>query len=609
RLKRPHGFSNPGGFDYEGWLFQHGIRATGYVRSRGENRRLVESQGYPVARLRQYLDGRFDLEFRDSEYLGIAKALAIGLRHDLNDDQWQILRATGTSHLMAISGLHIGLVAGFTFLLARRLWSRAGSAPLYLAAPRFAALPALLAALIYAALAGFSIPTQRALVMVVVVMAAMLLRGRPYPSHSLAVAMLLILLVDPLAVLSAGFWLSFVAVAIILFGMGGRVSGRGFWWRWGRVHWLVAIGLLPVLLAFFGENPLLSPLANLLAVPWVGMVVVPLVLAGTLLLVPLPALGEWLLLAGLKAVELFWPFLDWLAGLDLVYRIPPVTQPLFLAAGGIGVILLLSPRGFPGRWLGVVWLTPLVFAPLDEGPEAGSAWLTLLDVGQGLAAVVRTSNHLLVYDTGPRYSAHFDAGHAVVEPYLRSLGIGYIDTLVISHGDNDHAGGAESLLAAVPAGLILTGEPDQRWPTATTCRRGRRWQWDGVMFRILHPGKELSSQDNNNSCVLQVSVDGESILLPGDIESTVEEALVEIFGSELRSRIMVAPHHGSRTSSSEEFLAAVSPEHILFSVGYRNRFGLPPMQVLQRYRSHGAADHETASRGAITFKLGKENGE
>ncbi|MCP4042300.1 MAG: MBL fold metallo-hydrolase, partial [Gammaproteobacteria bacterium] len=227
----------------------------------------------------------------------------------------------------------------------------------------------------------------------------------------------------------------------------------------------------------------------------------------------------------------------------------------------------------------------------------------------GLAAVVRTSNHLLVYDTGPRYSAHFDAGHAVVEPYLRSLGIGYIDTLVISHGDNDHAGGAESLLAAVPAGLILTGEPDQRWPTATTCRRGRRWQWDGVMFRILHPGKELSSQDNNNSCVLQVSVDGESILLPGDIESTVEEALVEIFGSELRSRIMVAPHHGSRTSSSEEFLAAVSPEHILFSVGYRNRFGLPAMQVLQRYRSHGAADHETASRGAITFKLGKENGE
>ncbi len=607
RLKQPHGFSNPGGFDYEGWLFRHGIRASGYVRSRGENRKLAETHGYPVARLRQYLDSLFNTAFENHDYGGIVKALAIGLRHDLKDEHWRVLRTTGTTHLMAISGLHIGLVAGFTFLLARRIWSGLGSAPLYLAAPRFAALPALLAALVYASLAGFSIPTQRALIMVAVVMVATFLRSKPFPSHSLALALFLILILDPLAVLSAGFWLSFAAVAIILFGMSGRLSGQGFWWRWGRVHWLVAVGLLPLLLAFFGENPLLSPLANLVAVPWMGIIVVPLVLVGSLLLIPLPALGKWLLLAGLEAVELIWPFLEWLADLDLVYRIPPVTNPMILAAGTVGVVLLLSPKGFPGRWLGILWLTPLVFVPAGRGPVDGEAWFTLLDVGQGLSAVVRTRDHVLVYDTGPRYSARFDAGHAVVAPFLGSQGIGPIDALVISHNDNDHAGGAESLLAANPTSRILVSEPDARWPLAEHCRRGRRWQWDGVGFQFLHPGADSSGKDNNNSCVLQVTVGETSLLLPGDIESAPERELVALSGAELRSDILVAPHHGSLTSSSEEFLAAVRPEHVLFSIGYRNRFGFPKEKVLARYREIGAATHDTAGHGSITFVLGGDS--
>ncbi len=601
RLKRPHGFSNPGSFDYERWLFQRGIQATGYVRGKAENRRLGPAAAYPLARLRERVAGIIDQALPDHAAAGIVKALAVGVRDGISDSQWQVFRATGTGHLMAISGLHIGLVAALSFFLARRLWSLSSRAVLLLAAPRAAALVAMLAATMYAGLAGFALPTQRALVMVASFMAAVYLRGAVAPGRGLMLALLVVLVVDPLAVLSAGFWLSFGAVAVILLGMGGRLAATGPWWRWGRVHGLVAVGLLPLTLAFFGENPWVSPLANLVAVPWMGLFVVPLVLAGVLFTLPFPVLGEWLLMGAATAVEWLWPALAWLAQQDLVYRTPSSGEPWLVVAAGIGVALLLLPRGFPGRWVGLLWMAPLVLS-VPERPAPGRLWVTLLDVGQGLAAVVRTSDHVLVYDTGPRFSAHFDAGRSVLIPFLRSQGIAKVDTLVVSHGDNDHAGGAGSLLQEMPVVSLLTSVSG-RWPMAVPCHAGQAWRWDGVDFRILHPGQSASGKGNNHSCVLRIVSEEASFLLPGDIETGPERVLERHYGAELRADVLVAPHHGSNTSSSARFLDAVAPRQALFTVGYRNRFGFPAEAVRVRYRERAIRTHNTALHGAITVSV------
>ena len=601
RLKRPHGLSNPGGFDYERWLFQRGIQATGYVRDAAENRRLGNSGSYGLARLRQRIAGIITTALADSAAAGIVTALAVGVRDGIDDSQWQVLRLTGTGHLMAISGLHIGLVSGLSFFFARRIWSLSSRATLRLAAPRAAALVAILAAAVYASLAGFALPTQRALIMVAGFMAALFLRRAIAPGRGLAWALMAVLVADPLSVLSAGFWLSFAAVAVILLGMSGRLRASGPWWRWGRVHWLVAVGLLPLTLAFFGENPLLSPLANLVAVPWMGVVVVPLVLSGVLFILPLPTVGEGLLLIAAKAVEWLWPVLAWLAERDLTFQAPAVDDPLRLLAATVGVVLLLLPRGFPGRWLGLLWLAPLVLVSPARPPTNG-LWVTVLDVGQGLATVVQTHKHVLVYDTGPRHSARFDAGKAVVVPFLRTQGLHRVDTLVVSHGDNDHAGGVLSLLQEVPVDVLLTSVPG-RWPTAVPCLAGRTWHWDGVDFHVLHPEEQARSDNNNRSCVLRIVSPGGSVLLPGDIEAGMERRLVRRYGEELAADVLIAPHHGSSTSSIASFLDAVAPEQAVFAVGYRNRWGFPTEAVKARYRERAVDTHNTALHGAVKVSI------
>ncbi len=601
RLKRPHGLSNPGGFDYERWLFQRGIQATGYIRNAAQNRRLGNSGAYLLARLRQRIAGIITTVLADSPAAGIVTALAVGVRDSVDDSQWQVLRLTGTGHLMAISGLHIGLVSGLSFFLTRRLWSLSSRATLRLAAPRAAALVAILAAAAYASLAGFALPTQRALIMVAGFMAALFLRRAIAPGRGLMWALMAVLVADPLSVLSAGFWLSFAAVAVILLGMSGRLRAAGPWWRWGRVHWLVAVGLLPLTLAFFGENPLLSPLANLVAVPWMGVVVVPLILSGILFIVPLPAVGEGLLLAAAKAIEWLWPVLAWLADRDLTVHAPSVDDPLRVLAAGVGVVLLLLPRGFPGRWLGFLWLAPLVLVSPGRPPTNG-LWVTILDVGQGLATVVQTHKHVLVYDTGPRHSARFDAGKAVVVPFLRTQGLHRVDTLVVSHGDNDHAGGVLSLLQEVPVDLLLTSARG-RWPTAVPCLAGRTWHWDGVDFHVLHPQEQARSDNNNRSCVLRIVSPGGSVLLPGDIEAGMERRLVRRYGEELAADVLIAPHHGSSTSSIASFLDAVAPEQAVFAVGYRNRWGFPAEAVKARYRERAVDTHNTALHGAVKVSI------
>jgi len=603
KLKRPWGMMNPGGFDYEGWLFARGIGATGYIRQVTGNRLLADSPWeMPLQRLRYSVYHQLQTVLGEQPAAGIITALALGERGGISREQWQVLRATGTNHLVAISGLHVGLVAGFLYLLLQWLWRRCSSCCLWLPAPRAGAVAALLSAVLYAALAGFSLPTQRALVMLAVVLGATFWQRALSPVRALLLALWAVLLWQPLAVLSAGFWLSFAAVAAILFAMGGRLQVAGLWWRWGRVQVMVGLALLPLVLLFFGQGSLSAPLANLLAVPVVGFVVVPLTLTGTLLLPVWASGADFLLHLSAELVQVGWPTLTWLSGHIPTLNTAPPAWSILPALAGLG--WLLMPRGWPLRSAGLLlWLPLLLLHP--SVPAVGTAEVTLLDVGQGLAAVVRTRHHSLVFDTGPRYHSGFNTGDAVVLPFLQQRGVKWLDTLIVSHGDNDHIGGARALLEGIPVARVLTSVPRKMtWVPNERCHAGQHWQWDGVNFSILNPlHVSGNARGNNDSCVLKVSTGAQAVLLPGDIEREAESELLAAH-TPLTAQVLVAPHHGSKTSSSEPFLAAVNPRWVLFPVGYRNRYGFPRPAIVQRYQARGVRQLETYHSGAITLTLG-----
>ncbi len=623
RLKRARGLMNPGGFDYEGWLFRHHLHATGYVRAESINQRIAtDASGYAIDRLRQKLADGIKAALPGSPYTGVITALAIGEQRAISNAQWDVFALTGTTHLVAISGSHITLIAGLLFFLARWGWARTGSwAPFFSApwalrfpAPKAAAVIALAGAIYYAALAGFSVPVQRALIMVIVVMIGILWQRNRQLSHTLAVALLLVLLYDPLAVMEAGFWLSFGTVAMILFAMSNRLAisrlttGGGLWWQWGRLHWLITIGLAPIMLMMFQQVSLISPLANFIAVPWMNVLSVPLTLLGTLTVLIAPLLGDAFLSLADYSIATLWFVLQWMSNIEMAQWTQHTPPWWALLPALIGVTLLLAPKGLPVRWLGLVWLLPMFFVPIPQ-PAVGEVWFTLLDVGQGLSAVARTRNHTLVFDTGPRFSESFDTGEAVVAPFLRSVGVTRLDTLIISHGDNDHIGGAQSLLQEMNVQRTLSGVPQQVPLTgsglrAEQCISGQTWQWDGVEFLIISPPADAISDKNDGSCVLRITTAAGSILLPADIEKSAERTLLDTQPETLPARILVAPHHGSKTSSTQDFVDAVHPEYILFPVGYRNRYGHPKAEVVARYQALNAQMFDSAQHGAITFRLG-----
>jgi len=606
RLKQPHGFMNPGGFDYEGWLFRHGIRATGYVRDADENRYLADVDGvaYWLDRQRSHLAQQIETALDHGQFEGMIQALAIGLRDDITQQQWNVLLMTGTNHLMAISGLHVGLVAGLAFLLVRWLWGRSMRLLHYLPAAKVAAIAAIVAALMYAALAGFSVPTQRALIMVVVFMLAIISQRYRRPGDGLLLALLLVLFIDPLAVMDAGFWLSFAAVAIILLGMGGRLKQQGLWWKWGRVHVLIALALLPLTLMLFQKASMISPVANFIAVPMVSLLVVPLVLLAVLLLPISSTIADALLQLADYCLQLLWPLLSWLAALPSAQIYQGLADQWLIIPLCVGVVWLLAPRGWPGRWLGAVWIAIAFLLPASR-PQQGEAYFSLLDVGQGLAAVIRTRNKTLVFDSGPKFSDSFDTGEAVVLPFLLSNAIETIDTLIVSHGDNDHVGGVDSLMQHMPVTNLLTSSMEKLVDYgARPCQKGQRWQWDGVLFEMLHPAGGTAVDENNSSCVLKVSSQGGALLLTGDIERRAEQVLLATNSSELAADVLVVPHHGSKTSSTPNFVAAVSPQWALIPAGYANRFRLPRAEVVERYLENGANVLLTGQQGAIEMVLG-----
>ena len=608
RMKRPHGLINPGGFDYEKWLFQKQLIATGYVRSKNQYK-LINNDPYKqwINRYRQYLKHHINTVLKGDPFSGILQALAVGLRDDIPPMHWQVLTRTGTNHLMAISGLHIGLVAGLMFFVARWLWSLPGFTVLWLPAQRMGSIAAIISAVIYAALAGFSVPTQRALIMLLVVLLSQWFYRRRLPSQVLSLALLIILVYDPLASMQAGFWLSFGAVAIIFYGMSCRITSfeqprmYKWWWQWGRVQWLVAIGLMPILLVLFGQVSVYSPIANLVAVPWMSLLVVPLTLFGVVLSDVFPFMSNLLLELASELLSWLWWLLQWLSALPGVLWVQ-ATPPLWTVIMGIvGVVIILAPRGIPARWLGVISLLPM-FLWKPSVPDSGEVWVTLLDVGQGLSTVVQTKQHALIFDTGPSRGS-FDTGEAVVIPFLRQSDIQRIDTLIVSHGDNDHAGGTRAILSMIPVEQVLSSEILSINTETKACFDGQYWQWDEVEFQILNPSHTTMLNRNDHSCVLKITASGKSVLMTGDIGRVAEARLLRQYGDDLKSDILVVPHHGSMTSSTQAFVETVSPEFALFPVGYRNRYGFPKEKVVNRYREIGSQMLETAYHGAIHFKL------
>ncbi len=608
RLKKPHGFMNPGGFDYEGWLFQKKIRARGYIREDSINQRITSSESdYPLQRFRHELANSILSALGDSPYAGIVMALAIGERQHISQEQWQVLTNTGTNHLMAISGLHVGMVSALLFFSVRYLWGYFSYLSLRFPAPKVAATVAIIGAFVYAALAGFSVPTQRAFIMLFVVMLCVIWQRQRAASEVLALSLLMVLLLDPNAVLSAGFWLSFGAVGIILFAMNGRVGKPSIWHKWGYIHVVVGVGLIPLLLLLFQKVALLSPFANFLAVPWVSAITVPLTLLGTITIPVMPLIGEVFLELADLSLSVIWPFLVYIASIDTMLwnqHQPPLWS---LVLGVIGILWLLIPNGMPARWLGIIWLMPIFFVK-PVSPENGEVWFTVLDVGQGLSVVVRTKNHSLVYDLGPRFNQNFDTGKAVVLPFMKYLGVDQIDALVVSHGDNDHIGGLDSVLSQIQVRRILTSAPEKiTYNSVERCKAGQQWQWNEVSFQIIHPDQNQPFSGNNGSCVLRIENKwGVRILIAGDIEKKAETYMAKHYAAKLPSNILVAPHHGSKTSSTQQFVNLVNPEYVVFPVGYRNRWGFPKESVSGRYQKLESQLFDSASHGAVTFRIRKQ---
>ncbi|MGZ3183963.1 MAG: DNA internalization-related competence protein ComEC/Rec2 [Telluria sp.] len=619
RLQRPHGNANPMGFDYEVWLLEQGLRATGYVRP-GPNRRLdgfVPGFGHCVERTRAWLRARILEALPDAPYAGVIVALVIGDQRAIPQSNWQVFNRTGISHLVSISGLHITMVAGMVAALLSALWRRSffthARLPLLVPAQKVAAAAGAAAAFLYVLLAGFGIPAQRTLYMLCVVAAAVWSGRQTSITHVLCAALFVVVLLDPWSVLAPGFWLSFGAVGAILFAGVGRMEG-GHGWRpamhaASRTQLAVTVGLVPLTMLLFAQFSLASPLANAVAIPVVSFVVTPLALLGSL--APPYACEALLWLAHAVMQWLAW-FLGLLAGQPwAVWSAPQPGWPAF-AVACFGVAWMLAPAGWPLRWLGAAACIPMV-AAAPSVPPPGHVSVIAFDVGQGMALLLETpGGHRLLYDTGPAYGPDSDAGGRVIAPYLKARGISRLDGMVISHSDTDHVGGALTLLDAVRTGWVLSSLPDghpvaRRAARHVHCAAGQHWSWDGVDFDVLHPQaasyRDRGLKANARSCVVRVSVEGTALLMAGDIEAPQEQSLLDEHAP-VRAAVLLAPHHGSGTSSTRPFLLAVAPRAALFQVGYRNRYHHPKAEVYARYGELGIERWRTDRDGALMFELG-----
>lgn len=591
KLKRPHGMANGAGFDYEAWLTAQRIGATGSVK---DGQRLEVSSG-PRAWREAWRQRLLAVDAQGRS--GALAALVLGDASGLTTTDWQVLQDTGTLHLMVISGSHISLLAGLLYALVAGL-ARWGCWPARLPWLPCACLLAALSAWAYSLMAGFEVPLQRACVMVSVV----LLWRLRYRHHGLWTpllgALLAVLLAEPLVVLLPGFWLSYAAVALLIFGFSGRLGRWTAWRTWLRAQWLMAVGLLPASIALGLPLSISGVAANLIAVPWVELVVVPLALLGSLAL-GIPWLGEALLWISGGLLEYLFRLLGWMAELAPAWQ--PLAAPAWsLLLAMLGAMLLLAPAGVPLRALGLVMFLP-VFWPAIALPPQGQAEIRVLDVGQGLSVLIRTRTQAWLYDTGAR-NGDFDIGERVVVPTLRSLGVGHLDLLMLSHADNDHAGGALAVKRSLDPPQVMSGESERLSPLLEARPCGNeRWTIDGV--NISSWAWESARESNDRSCTLLVEANGERVLLTGDLPQAAELAwLAEHPG--VHVDWLLAGHHGSRSSSGPVFLRAIAPSAAIISRGANNPYGHPHPSVVERFRALGIRIHDTAEEGALTLMLG-----
>lgn len=606
RLRLPRGLRSPGAFDAERWAYSQGVDAVGYVIAHPENR-CVPRAGFSLGRLRQSLAHAIDARIPAPATASILGALTVGARADMQPEQWQRLRDTGVVHLVSVSGLHVSMVALGVFAVARFATAAAAVAGRGIPDPRIPLACALLGAGGYALLAGFAVPTQRTLVMIAVALWNRL-QGRPLVTwDSLAGTAAALLTVTPTAGLTLSFWLSFGALALLLL-LGWLRQRPGWRYAWVDVHVGLAVLLSPLLAFAFQTVPPGSPFANIVAIPTVTLLVVPAAL-GAVAGIALGLPGADVLLAAAAWIwDGVWEFLGLVEQSLPAVRLPfrPTWGLLALSLGGLA--LSLSPFTVLRRfWLPALAL--LYVLPPHARLQSGEFEVAMLDVGQGLGVVVTTARHTLVYDTGARFRDGGDLGERVLVPYLRAHGIHHVDRLVVSHGDLDHAGGAVSLARALPIGHLLSSDTAvlDHVPAARRdrCEAGQRWHWDGVTFEMLSPRAALVATDNDRSCVLRIdgrSLAGASALLTGDISAATERTLLAA-RQHLRATALLVPHHGSATSSSPTFVAAVAPRFALISSGYGNRFNHPAPDVVMRYLAAGARVLSTADAGAVRVRF------
>jgi competence protein ComEC len=606
RLKAPRGLSNPDTFDYERWLFAAGIGATGSVRPAAVNGRVAgAARGCPAASWRAGAARRISAVLAGRESAPYVLGLAIGAYQALPEPEWDRLRRTGTVHLISISGFHIALVAAPAALAGAALGWLALGAGRQCRPRAVGAWTAAAAAAGYGLLAGFTVPTARSVVAVLLVALLATSRRVVTVPELLAAVAFVVLLVEPLAPLAPGFWLSFAGV-VVLAGLAAgwrpRAGPAGAVGGLVRTQLAMTVGLTPLVAGFFGQVPVSGLVANLVAVPAFSAVLLPVTLLGAALVGIAPEAGGWLLHRAADGFDLWRTFVAWCAGWPGgVWLLPGAPAAAQLVAG-LGAVLVLWPRPAPGRWLGLAMLAGL-WGPAESPVAAGQFRVTVLDVGQGLAVLVQTARHTLLYDAGPAYRAS-DAGERVVVPVLQAFGVRRIDTLILSHADADHRGGAASVLERYPASVVRGAPPGPSGPPPSGCRAGLAWQWDGVYFEVLHPPPgRLPARDNAQSCVVRVSAGAARLLLTGDIEAAEEAVLAAARGFGPVD-LMLAPHHGSRSSSTAPFVAATRPRFLVVSAGHRNRWGFPAGDVVARWRAAGACVLTTAEEGAIRFDTG-----
>jgi len=608
KLKRPRGFVNPGGFDYQASLLRRGIGATGYIRE-GDNRMLQGQPSFSMDVLRYRLQ-QWLIQTSQSPQKSILVALLVGDTSLVDKNQWSEMIKTGTNHLIAISGLHLGFFAIVGFFIGNLMgrciqifWHRYPSMV-------SGYICSMLFTIFYSLIAGFNIPTIRTLIMLAVVQLAFLWRRSFRVRDTLLIALVLVLLYDPLAAYDMGFWLSFGAVAMLIFCFSGRFYAANEFNRSHIKHihvfiksqWVMFVGLLIPLALLVHTSSLLAPFANFVAIPVITFFVVPCLI--------LSALDHFMLgslwgvdVLFLHSAELGLALVhEWLNYLLVVgdARFNPLVNINFAAVllAVPAVLLILLPRGLGSKWIGCVGLLFALFIPLKRLPDLQ---LLVFDVGQGTAILVRTPHHQLLYDTGPLYTENFDAGSGIIVPYLHSQGLQSLDRLIVSHNDQDHSGGLQGVLATTKVKQLLLGEPDKfKTSIEKNCHEQFPWEWDGVRFSFITWPPIPAAKANNHSCVLLIEYRDQKILLAGDIEKEVEHQLLAQ-QSLSAVDILLVPHHGSRTSSTFGFVDQVKPRYAIYSAGFRNQHGHPHKDVAARYTKVGSIPLNTAASGALEF--------